>query len=152
MRIICANNKIIDVINFRRSESNCSLSDYFKDTDVVCFQAVTVGDKVNKEIEELSVKKEMTKAFFLHGLSVYLAEALAEFFHYSLIKELGLKKGQGKRYSPGYPLWKELKDQEIIFRILDVPKKLGIELTSEYQMIPEQSTTAMIVYNDDAEY
>ena len=67
-------------------------------------------------------------------------------------RELKLEKGQGKRYSPGYPLWRRMEDQEKIFRLLEVEKYLGVKLTEGYQMVPEQSTTAMVVHSDKAEY
>ena len=83
---------------------------------------------------------------------MHLAEALAEYVHGKIREELKLKKGQGKRYSPGYPLWRDLEDQKKIFRLLDVERRLDVHLTESYQMVPEQSTTAMIVYSDKAEY
>jgi 5-methyltetrahydrofolate--homocysteine methyltransferase len=152
MRVLDKENKPACDILFERDRNNFSLADYFSGEDIVSFQVVTVGDKISTEINKLSGRKEQTKAFFLHGLSVYLAEALAAYIHSVIRRELGLKEGQGKRYSPGYPLWRKISDQEIIFRLLDVNKRLGIKLTGEYQMIPEQSTTAMVVYNEAAEY
>ena len=138
------------------SSSGTNLADYFSGDpdklDVVAFQAVTVGKKINTAIGELGSKKEFTRAFFLHGLSVHLAEALAAYVHDLIRKEWGLKKGQGKRYSPGYPLWRDLKDQGKLFRILEIEPRLGLSLTDGYQIVPEQSTTAMIVHNDRAEY
>ncbi|MGB2650718.1 MAG: homocysteine S-methyltransferase family protein [Candidatus Omnitrophota bacterium] len=136
--------------------SGTSLVDYFSSDpdklDVVAFQAVTVGKKINTAIGELGEEKEFTRAFFLHGLSVHLAEALAAYVHDLIRKEWGIKKAQGKRYSPGYPLWRDLKDQAKLFRLLEIEPRLGLNLTEGYQIVPEQSTTAMIVHNDKAEY
>ncbi|MBU1083627.1 MAG: methionine synthase, partial [Candidatus Omnitrophica bacterium] len=129
-----------------------SLSDYFNENDITVFQAVTVGEKIGKEITRLNEKKEVSKAFLLHGMSVHLAEAVAEYMHGRIRSEWGLRKEQGKRYSPGYPLWRDLSEQIKIFALLDAEKRIGVELTEGYQMIPEQSTTAMILHNDKAEY
>ena len=112
---------------------------------------VTMEDS-DKAMEELNDKKEYTRAFFLHGRSVYLAEALAAYIHGRIREEMKLEKGQGKRYSPGYPLWKDLSDQKKVFQLLDITNRIGVSLTEEFQMVPEQSTTAMIVYHGSAEY
>ena len=152
MQVLNEGNDTIDTITFKRSRDNLSLTDYFMENDLVCFQAVTVGEKISKVIEELSNNKEITKSFYLHGLGVYMAEAVAAYIHEKIRDELALDKDQGKRYSPGYPLWRNIQDQEKIFKILDIEKRLGIKLTQAYQMVPEQSTTAMIVYSKEAEY
>ncbi|MFC1644067.1 vitamin B12 dependent-methionine synthase activation domain-containing protein, partial [Candidatus Omnitrophota bacterium] len=158
MEILDESGQVLEKIHFEHSEeaTGVSLADYFSNEpegyDIVAFQAVTVGEKVNDAIRELNEKKEFTRAFFLHGLSVHLAEAVAAYVHDRIRRELKLKENQGKRYSPGYPLWKRMEDQEKIFKILDVEKRLDVRLTEAHQMVPEQSTTAMIVYNDRAEY
>ena len=153
MDILNDKGDALDTIHFTRTEKDFGITDYFNSgTDAVAFQAVTVGDKINKAIKELNDAKEFTKAFFLHGMSVHLAEALAAYVHDRVRSELGLKKNQGKRYSPGYPMWQDLEDQKKIFKLLGIEKAIGVKLTEAFQMIPEQSTTAMIVYNDKAEY
>jgi len=155
MDVLDAEGKVLETLAFPRERGgkNLSLADYFDPPgDVVAFQAVTVGGKINRAIAELTEKKDLSRAFFLHGFSVHLAEALAAYVHGLIRRELGLKKGQGKRYSPGYPLWRHLEDQEKIFRLLDVEKYLGVRLTEGHQMVPEQSTTAMIVHNPQAAY
>jgi 5-methyltetrahydrofolate--homocysteine methyltransferase len=154
IEVLDESGSVLEEIHFFRSEERkgTALTDYFSEHDIVAFQAVTVGDKINGAVRMLNETKEFTRAFFLHGLSVWLAEALAAYVHDRIRRELKLKKGQGKRYSPGYPLWKQLEDQEKIFRILDAEKRLNIRLTEAYQMVPEQSTTAMVVHNDKAEY
>lgn len=147
--------KELERIHFQRSNDGASLTvaDYFREEDdVVAFQAVTVGKRFSEAIKELDEAKDVTRAYFVHGLSVHLAEAVAAYVHDIIRKELGLKKGQGKRYSPGYPLWNDLRDQQKIFRILEVSERIGVELNEEYQMVPEQSTTAMVVHNDKAGY
>ena len=158
MEILDESGGILDKIHFSRLEEKerLALTDYFSNGpeghDIVAFQAVTVGDKINDAIGKLNDDKEFARAFFLHGLSVHLAEAVAAYIHDKVREELGLKKAAGKRYSPGYPLWRSMEDQEKIFKVLDVKNRLNVRLTEEYQMVPEQSTTAMIVYNDKAEY
>ncbi|MDP8299087.1 MAG: homocysteine S-methyltransferase family protein [Candidatus Tantalella remota] len=145
--------KVISEIHFPRTEKGNSVADYFSgEKDIVAFQAVTVGGNMNKAIEKMTAAKEDTRAFLLHGVSVHLAEALAAYLHDRIRDELGIGKKQGKRYSPGYPLWGDLADQKKIFKLLDVEKRIGVSLTKDYQMIPEQSTTAMVVHSDRAEY
>ncbi|MBD3296634.1 MAG: hypothetical protein GF392_04640, partial [Candidatus Omnitrophica bacterium] len=90
-----------------------------------------------------------TRAFFVHGLGVNLAEAMAAYVHGIIRHEMRIGPDGGARYSPGYPLWRDISDQKRIFRLLEVERYTGIELTPEYQMVPEQSTSAMIVHNDD---
>ena len=156
MEILNDSQNVIEAFEFTNPNGGINLADYFSDNpekpDIIAFQAVTIGSKVNDAIEMLNDSKEVTRAFFLHGLSVHLAEALAEYVHGKVREELKLKKGQGKRYSPGYPMWKDLKDQVKIFKLLELEKRLSVQLTEEYQMVPEQSTTAMIVHNSEATY
>ncbi len=158
MEVLDGSGRVLEKIHFPRStdRKNISLADYFpggpEGYDIVAFQAVTVGGKINDAVRELNEAEEFTRAFFLHGLSVHLAEALAAYVHDRIRGELKLKKGQGRRYSPGYPLWRDLADQQKIFRMLDVEKRLNVHLTESYQMVPEQSTTAMVVWCDRAEY
>jgi 5-methyltetrahydrofolate--homocysteine methyltransferase len=135
------------------TEKGNSIADYFSGTDdIVAFQAVTVGGNINKAIEKMTASKEDTRAFLLHGMSVHLAEALAAYLHDRIRGELKIGNKQGKRYSPGYPLWGDLADQKKIFKLLDVENRIGVTLTEDYQMVPEQSTTAMIVHSERAEY
>jgi len=158
MRVLDEKEKVLETIHFTSAEKGKkrALTDYFvseaEGQDLVAFQAVTIGDRINDAIKELSDKGEYSRVFYLHGLSVHLAEALAAYIHDRIRVELKLVKGQGKRYSPGYPLWKDIRDQKKIFKILEIEKRLGIRLTEECQMVPEQSTTAMVVYNERAEY
>ncbi len=154
VEILDEKGEIMERFFFPRSggSKNISLMDYLGEEDIVAFQAVTIGEKMDRAIGDLNENKEETRAYFLHGFSVHLAEALAAHVHDIIRRELGLKKDQGKRYSPGYPLWRNLRDQEKVFRILEIERYIGVRLTEDYMMIPEQSTTAMIIYNDKAEY
>ncbi|MCK4852050.1 MAG: homocysteine S-methyltransferase family protein, partial [Candidatus Omnitrophica bacterium] len=158
MRVLDADGKVLETFQFAAAKGSKSpvLTDYFlsgnKGKDVVAFQAVTVGDRINDAINGLNEAGKYSRTFFLHGLSVRLAEALAAYIHDRIRGELKLKQGQGKRYSPGYPLWRNIEDQKKIFRILDVEKRISVRLTEGCQMVPEQSTTAMVVYSALAEY
>lgn len=133
------------------------LSDHFRpvssgEKDVVAFQVVTIGNKANELIEKLNKEDKYTESYYLHGLAVQTAEAMAEWIHRRIRAEWGLPIGQGKRYSPGYPACPEQSDQEKYFRLLDATKAIGITLTEAHMMVPEQSTSAIILHHPDAEY
>ncbi|HXL72507.1 MAG TPA: vitamin B12 dependent-methionine synthase activation domain-containing protein, partial [bacterium] len=133
------------------------LSDHFKpvssgEKDVVAFQVVTIGDKAGELIEKLNKEDKYTESYYLHGLAVQTAEAMAEWIHRRIRHEWGLPIGQGKRYSPGYPACPEQSDQEKYFRLLDATTAIGITLTEAHMMVPEQSTSAIILHHPDAEY
>ena len=156
LEILDESGSVIETMKFPAQKDGTSLIDYIHEGseghDIVAFQAVTVGDKINDAIGHFNDSNESTHAFYLHGFSVNIAEALAAYMHDKIRGELGVAKGQGKRYSPGYPLWKDLADQKKLFKLLDIENRIGIRLTEGYQMIPEQSTTAMIIYNKKASY
>lgn len=152
MFVLDEEGKAICRIHFGLTPEAKSIALYFKEKDITAFQTVTVGSKIGEAIRSIDESGEHTKAYFLHGLSVHLAEALASFVHSKILDEVGLSKPQGKRYSPGYPLWPDLADQKKIFEILEVERRIGLSLTDDYQIIPEQSTTAMIVFDPEAEY
>ena len=128
-----------------------SLADYFSEDDVVSFQAVTVGDTATRLCEEWEAAGEFTRSYFLHGLAVETAEALAEYWHRRVRAEMGLPPGQGKRYSAGYPAWPDLADQAGVWAVLH-PEHIGITLTEAHQMVPEQSTSAVVVWHPEASY
>ena len=127
------------------------LADYFSADDVVSFQLVTMGDRATALCAEWEQQGEFTKSYYLHGLAVESAEALAEYWHRRVRTELGVAAGQGKRYSAGYPAWPELSDQEGVWKLLD-PARIGVSLTEAHQMVPEQSTSAIIVPHPEASY
>jgi 5-methyltetrahydrofolate--homocysteine methyltransferase len=133
------------------------IADYFRastsgDVDVVAFQVVTVGDRAAERFQELQSAGEYTEAFYLHGLAVETAEAVAEWLHRTLRHELGVPAGQGKRYSWGYGACPDLEDHAQLFRILPAEATLGMELTTAFQLVPEQSTAAIIVHHPQAKY
>jgi 5-methyltetrahydrofolate--homocysteine methyltransferase len=132
------------------------IADYFRsvdsgEVDVVGLQIVTVGDGATQRFEALQQAGEYTEAFYSHGLAVESAEALAEWMHRRIRSELGLPAGQGKRYSWGYGACPDLDDHATVFRVLPADA-IGMELTSAFQLIPEQSTAAIIVHHPEAKY
>jgi 5-methyltetrahydrofolate--homocysteine methyltransferase len=150
---------VLEVFNFPRQTDgeNLCLADYFAPLesgrmDVVALQVVTVGDKATERFEKLQANSDYTEAYFTHGLAVQTAEATADYLHNHIRRELGLKKEQGKRYSWGYPAIPDLNDHEKVFRLLPVEKELGMHLTSAFQLVPEQSTAAIILHHPQAKY
>src|SRR5688572_11745235 len=133
------------------------LADYFRstesgDVDVAAFQVVTVGDEASRRFEELQGRGEYSEAYYVHGLAVEAAEAVAMWMHQRIRRELGISDEQGKRYSWGYGACPDLDDHETVFRILPVAETIGVTLTTAFQLMPEQSTAAMIVHHPDAKY
>jgi 5-methyltetrahydrofolate--homocysteine methyltransferase len=133
------------------------IADYFRstdssDVDVVAFQIVTVGDVATQRFQSLQASNEYTEAFYVHGIAVETAEAVAEWLHRKLRHDLGVPAGQGKRYSWGYGACPDLEDHAQIFKILRAERELGMTLTSAFQLVPEQSTAAIIVHHPQAKY
>lgn len=133
------------------------LADYFSPVDsgimdVVAFQVVTVGQKATERFEQLQESGNYTEAYFTHGLAVQMAEAAADYLHEYIRRELGIPMGQGKRYSWGYPAIPDLKDHVEVFRLLPAETELGMRLTPAYQLVPEQSTAAIILHHPQAKY
>jgi len=113
---------------------------------------VTVGQAATDRFDKLQAAADYTEAYFVHGLAVQTAEAAADYLHAHIINELGLPKGQGKRYSWGYPAIPETADHRRVFDLLPAEKELAMELTSGFQMVPEESTCAIIVHHPEATY
>ncbi|MBL8880771.1 MAG: dihydropteroate synthase, partial [Phycisphaerales bacterium] len=145
------------------------LSDFWRPlsggvADVVAFQVVTAGERVSHVAREWFAANEYQQYLFLHGLGVEFAEALAEYMHKQIRMELGaagndardiqrlFQQGyQGSRYSFGYPACPRLEDQSILMELLR-PERIGVSLSEEYQLDPEQSTTAIVSIHPDARY
>jgi 5-methyltetrahydrofolate--homocysteine methyltransferase len=130
------------------------LADYVRATssdviDVLPLQIVTVGEEASKRFEELQSANEYGEAFYVHGLGVETAEALAEWSHRRIKSELGMPTG--KRYSWGYGACPDLEDHAVVFKLLPADA-LGMELTESFQIIPEQSTAAVIIHHPEAKY
>jgi len=133
------------------------LADYFLPADsecmdVVALQVVTVGREATARVDKLQASGDYSEAYYTHGLAVQTAEACAEYLHRHIRRELGLPEGQGKRYSWGYPAIPDLEDHEKVFRLLPAGDALGMELSPAYQLIPEQSTAAIVVHHPAATY
>ncbi len=153
----------------QRGGKNLCLADYFasKDSgkiDTVAFDLVTMGRRASEYSAELFKNDNYTDYLLFHGLSVESAEALAELWHKKIREDLGIAGAdasplvklfhqgyQGSRYSFGYPACPNLEDQTKIFELLQ-PERIGVELTEEFQLDPEQSTSAIIIHHPEAKY
>lgn len=151
------------------SEPYKCISDYFRpvdsgEMDVAAFHLVTVGSKATEEERRLFAANEYREYLYLHGMSVETAEGLAEYWHKRIREDLGIagedadnirqlfaQKYQGSRYSFGYPACPNLEDQALLFELLE-PGLIGVSLTEEYQLVPEQSTSAIIAHHPEAKY
>lgn len=143
------------------------LSDFFSSepgADVVGFSIVTIGDEISAYERELFAAGDYQDYLFVHGMGVESAEALAEYWHKQMRIELGIAdedpadmrllfsaKYRGARYSFGYPACPNLEDQRKLFALLS-PEEIGIELTDEFMLVPEQSTSAIVVHHPEAKY
>ena len=145
------------------------LSDFFRplesgEVDVVALQAVTVGQHASDVAREWFADNRYEDYLYLHGLGVESAEALAEFVHRQIRMDLGIagrdarklqdifkQSYQGSRYSFGYPACPNLEDQTLLMKLLDA-ERIGLELSEEFQLHPEQSTTALICHHPAARY
>ncbi|QGV77500.1 methionine synthase [Streptomyces ficellus] len=152
----------------RRGRRLC-LADFFRpeesgETDVVALQVVTVGSRIGEATAELFAADSYRDYLELHGLSVQLAEALAEYWHARVRAELGIAgtdpstldgmlrtEYQGCRYSLGYPACPDLEDRAKIADLLR-PERIGVHLSEEFQLHPEQSTDAIVVHHPEASY
>ncbi|HEY7833403.1 MAG TPA: homocysteine S-methyltransferase family protein [Ktedonobacterales bacterium] len=134
------------------------LADYFRapgdHLNVVALQVVTMGARPSEVIAELQAANEYGEAYFLHGFSVQMAEAMAEYVNRQVRRDLGLpaEGEQGRRYSWGYAAIPDLEDHERVFKLLGVREAIGVELTEGYQLVPEQSTAAIVVHHPQAVY
>jgi len=139
------------------SGDHLCLADYFapvgsEQLDVVALQVVTVGQAATQRFDAMQAAGDYSEAYFFHGLAVQTAEATAEYLHRHIRRELGLQEGQGKRYSWGYPAIPELDDHRKVFDLLPAEAELGMTLTPAYQLVPEQSTAAIILHHPEARY
>jgi 5-methyltetrahydrofolate--homocysteine methyltransferase len=131
------------------------LADYVRsvessDVDVIPVQVVTVGDAASERFAQLQAANEYAEAFYVHGLSVETAEAVAEWLHRHVKRELGVETG--KRYSWGYGACPDLDDHAVVFQLLPAESELGMGLTESFQLMPEQSTAAIIMHHPEAKY
>jgi 5-methyltetrahydrofolate--homocysteine methyltransferase len=154
----------------RQPESkHLCLADFFASVksgrmDVVAFHLVTMGRRASEYAHELFKGDNYADYLYFHGLSVEGAEALAELWHKRIREELGIaaddaadinklfhQQYQGSRFSFGYPACPDLEDQAKLFELLE-PGRIDVELSEEFQLEPEQSTSAIIVHHPEAKY
>ena len=133
------------------------IADYFRsvesgEVDVASLQVVTVGTAPDAKFQQLQSASEYTEAYFTHGIAVETAEAVAEWMHRHIRAELRIPPGRGKRYSWGYGACPDLEDHAEVFKLLPAESALGMELTSAFQLMPEQSTAAFVVHHPQAKY
>jgi len=138
-------------------DEHLALSDYFApigsgQMDVVGLQIVTVGQAATERVDRLQAEGNFSEGYFIHGLAVQTAEATAEYMHRHLRREMGIPAGQGKRYSWGYPAIPDLEDHRKVFALLPAEKELGMQLSPACQLIPEQSTAAIVIHHAQAKY
>lgn len=134
------------------------LADYVREpargraSDVVVIQVVTVGREVSGRTEALQKAGDYSESYFLHGFSVQAAEALASHTHQRIRRELGLPATRGKRYSWGYGACPDLAQHELVWKLLGAESAIGVELTEAFQIVPEQSTAALVLHHPQAAY
>lgn len=145
------------------------ISDFFAPmdsghVDVLALHCVTMGSKASEAAQKLFAANDYANYLYLHGLGVETAEALAEFWHKRIRQELGIagddsprvkelftQHYRGSRYSFGYPACPDMSDQERLWKLID-PTRIGCVLTENWQIDPEQSTSAIIVHHPEAKY
>jgi len=145
------------------------VSDFFRSTDsgeydVLGVQLVTVGERASDVAQELFRANKYQEYLFLHGFGVESAEALAELWHKRMRQELGFgsedapkirelfQQGyRGSRYSFGYPACPDLEERAKIVELLK-PQSIGVTLSENYMLVPEQSTDALVVHHPQAKY
>ncbi len=159
----------------QRRERRLCLADFFRakdsgEIDVVAFHVVTMGQRISEFANTLFAADAYRDYLEVHGLSVQLTEALAEYWHRRTREELAFPDGttaaredsaslddvfqqgyRGSRYSFGYPACPDLEDQQQVMQLLE-PGRIGVELSEEFQLHPEQSTSAIIVHHPEAKY
>ncbi|RJP30770.1 MAG: methionine synthase, partial [Phycisphaerales bacterium] len=163
--------RVLETFDFprQRKAPYWCLSDFFRPVtddklDVVAFSLVTVGSKVSAVAREWFAADRYTDYLHLHGLGVETAEAMAEYIHKQIRAEWGIadddprdrqlifkQKYRGSRYSFGYPACPRLEDQLKLWPLLK-PERIGVTLSEEFQLEPEQSTTALITHHRQAKY
>jgi 5-methyltetrahydrofolate--homocysteine methyltransferase len=157
--------------NFPRQQKapfHC-ISDFFRsvesgEADYAAFQIVTVGSHASERERELFAADKYQDYLLTHGLSVEMAEALAEYWHRRVREEWGFaaedgptiaglfrQQYRGSRYSWGYPACPDLEEQTKVAELLEI-ERIGVSLTEEFHLVPEQSTSAIIVSHPEAKY
>ena len=145
------------------------ISDFYRSTqsgqyDVLGIQLVTVGDKATELAENLRAANRYQEYLYLHGFGVESAEALAELWHKRMRQELGFaseddpsikkvfqQKYRGSRYSFGYPACPNLEDRALVLQLLR-PEEIGVRMSENFMLVPEQTTDAIVAHHPQAKY
>jgi 5-methyltetrahydrofolate--homocysteine methyltransferase len=159
----------------QKRDRHLCLADFFRsvdsgETDIVALQVATMGNRISQFAQGLFEADSYRDYLEVHGLSVQLTEALAEYWHRRVRQELRFPDGtsaasgdpdslddffrlgyRGARYSFGYPACPNLEDQQQLFVLLE-PDRIGVRLSEEFQLHPEQSTSAVVVHHPEAKY
>jgi 5-methyltetrahydrofolate--homocysteine methyltransferase len=163
--------EVVAVFDFPRQKNGRRLciSDFLAhetsgQTDILGVQIVTMGDSATRFAKEAYADDQFSQYFYLHGLSTELTEAYAEFLHAEIRRELGIdgrdaatrralfSQGyQGSRYSFGYPACPAMELNEPLLRLLQA-ENIGVSLSESFQMVPEQTTSAIVVHHPQARY
>jgi 5-methyltetrahydrofolate--homocysteine methyltransferase len=153
----------------QRRDRRLCIADFFRpvssgEPDVIGMHVVTMGLAASEATARLFADNRYREYLELHGVTVEMAEALAEYWHKRVREELGIagedaaamedlfdQGYRGSRYSFGYPACPDLEEQTKLFELLG-PERIGVELSEEFQLHPEQSTSAIIVHHPEAKY
>jgi 5-methyltetrahydrofolate--homocysteine methyltransferase len=153
----------------QRKEPFHCLADFFRpadsgEVDYAAFHVVTMGPIASTREKELFAANKYQDYLLLHGLSVEMAEALAELWHRRIREEWGFadedgptlaglfkQQYRGSRYSWGYPACPDLEEQTKVAELLEI-ERIGVTLTEECHLVPEQSTSAIIIPHPEAKY
>jgi 5-methyltetrahydrofolate--homocysteine methyltransferase len=153
----------------QRKDRRLCIADFFRpvesgEPDYAAFHVVTMGQRATEQERELFAANRYQDYLLLHGLSVEMTEALAELWHRRIREEWGFadedgptlqglfrQQYRGSRYSWGYPACPDLEDQALVDELLDL-SSIGVSITEEFQLDPEQSTSAIVVPHPDAKY
>ena len=144
----------------RQAEQNrLCLADYVRprelaaagERDVIALQVVTTGPRASEISNRLQAEGDYDDMLRIHGFATQMAEATAEYVHAHIRRELGLGPDQGRRYSWGYPACPDLADHAVLFRIVPA-ERIGVTLTEGFQLVPEQSTAAIVLHHPQARY
>jgi 5-methyltetrahydrofolate--homocysteine methyltransferase len=177
--VVLDENAAAEVARFtfprQRHDRRLCLADFFRPRsagghDVIAFQLVTMGQPISEYTAKLFARNEYRDYLEVHGLSVQLTEALAEYWHRRIRSELALPSGgtvgssdptdlagllrndyRGCRYSFGYPACPELEDRATLVQLLGA-QRIGVQLSDGFQLVPEQSTDAMVIHHPEANY
>ena len=151
-----------------KEDGEC-IADFFRDVDdaqrdVIGLQVVTMGQRASEVARDWFEANRYQDYLYLHGISVEMAEALAEYTHKRIRAELGFageddrdmekmlaQSYRGSRYSFGYPACPKVEDQDKLLALLSA-ERIGVSLSDESQLHPEQSTSAIVVLNKRAKY